>query len=108
MNRGFTFVVLSGQVVSDAYPVANVRGGMGLHFPAIVSGQAYLQASYDTTSANFFRLQNLAATSTHVLVAANGSRVFPVEPGLLFGNYIRLEVQNAQTSPVSITVMTKL
>lgn len=99
------FLIASGQVLSDHVSLANARDAVSLWVPAVTSCQMYVQASFDTTSANFFRLQNVEATSTHVLNAADGSRVFTVPAERLCAGYVRLETSVAQTSPRSLVAM---
>ena len=100
--------VVSGAIVSDYIGIANVKTALAFWVPAVTSCQAYLQASYDTTSANFFRIQNTAGTSTFVLTAGAGSKVFPVPVANISAPYIRLETSVAQADTRSCLAIVKL
>lgn len=99
------FNISSGQTLSGEVGLANSRDAVALWVPVVDSCQMYLQASFDTTSANFFRLQNIEATSTFVLNAGAGSRVFTVPNDRVGAGYVRLEMSVAQTSPRSLMAM---
>jgi hypothetical protein len=100
--------ISSGDTLSNYVGINNVKTALGIWLPAITSCQVYLQGAYDTTSANFYRLQNAAATSTFVLNAGAGSKVFPVPITQMSVPYIRLEVSAAQADTRSCLAIVKL
>ena len=89
--------VPSGYVVSNYVAIANVDGIGSVWIPAVTSCQMFLQGSWDTTSANFHRIQNTIGTSTFCMLAADGSKVFPVLSANIGMPYVRLESSVTQT-----------
>jgi len=94
-GKTFTAVVSSGDSVSETF---TVEGAViaGLWCPAVTSCQAYLQGSFDTTSANFVRVFKDDGSAAFTWDVAVGSASLPITAAVMpFPNF-RVEFGVAQ------------
>lgn len=99
-------VVASGDTLSGIVDVRNAAM-LAISVPtSIVSGNMFVQAAFNTTSANFHRLQNEAGSGDLLLAAGAGAKMFGV-PLAAPVRFCRAQLSNAQTSPQTLTFITK-
>ena len=79
-----------------------------LWVPVVTSCAAYIQASIDATSANFFRVQNTAGSGDFTLALGPGAKVFALTEQLDSLRYARIEFGVAQTAARSLAVLNKI
>ncbi len=102
MSRVLYTVIASGQTVG---PDVDMRQGqLGLiGVPTIDSANLYVRGGFDTTSANFIRLQDAAGDI--LFPTATGSRMVAWPMGNLTPPYVRLELSAATTVPRTLTIL---
>lgn len=100
--------IASGQTLSGIVGLSRARDTVSVWLPVVTSCQAYLQASFDTTSANFYLVQNTSSTSTFVLTAGPGTKHFSVPVSQVGAPYMRVQVSVAQTGPISLCVLASI
>lgn len=113
MRQGILPVVIaSGQTVS---PDVDLRGGSlrAITVPVVVSGDLFIRGSFDTTSANFRRIQNIVygnpGTGDMRLAVGPGSNMVLLPVDVEFPPYIRLEMgAPASGGPQSFSVRFKM
>lgn len=104
--------VLSISVVSGASVSENIdlRGGrlQAIAVPTITSGDVFLQGSFNTTSANFVRVQNPnwnGPTSGDLRLATGpGSCMVMFPDNLPSPSYARIETAVAQAAPRTFSI----
>ena len=99
-------VVNSGQTVSGNIDVSK---GVVSHIiaPTITSGDLFLQGNVDTTSANFFRMQNPPVNSGHLRLATGAGSAMMTLAGLLTPPWLRLEAAVTQTDVRTFTLLVR-
>jgi hypothetical protein len=102
----FLTIPLSGTVSGDI----DLAGGdlYGLWAPVVTSCQLFLQGSWDTTSANFVRLQNAAGSGDWTWSVDAGSKMITLQDVAFPAPYLRVETSVAQTAVRSFAVPVKL
>lgn len=99
-------VINSGQSLS---PQMDLRQGKlhAVHVPTITSADLLIQGSFNTTSADFLRLQNVQANSGALTFRTGpGSVLIQTEDSVPWMPYVRLEtsVNQADTRTLSMLV----
>jgi hypothetical protein len=100
----YVTVPLSGTLSEQALIAG--ASTVAVRFPVVTSGTALLQGSPDVTSTNFVRVQNAAGSGDFTMTVAAGSKAFTLDAYAAFP-YIRIEMQNAQSTAVSLAVITR-
>lgn len=104
-------VIASGDLVSGTIDARAIPGIRGIHVPGVVSGDLLIQGALDSSSGSFARLLDTRAAGSGDLRFATGpgSRFIPIPHGLqeTFPPYLRLEAAAAQTSPATLTLLTR-
>lgn len=106
MRTAITYVTipLSG-TVSDQIQIPNTEKAV-LWCPTVTSCQVLLQGSFDTTSANFVRVQNAAGSGQWTFSAGVGSNCISLKDAGHFP-YARLEATIAQAAVRSFAIITQ-
>jgi len=101
----YATIPLSGTIST----IFELRGSdnAALWVPVVTSCVGYMQASIDTTSANFFRVQNAAGSADYDRSIAAGSKCYRVGEAARLMRYCRLEVSVPQTSVRTLAMTTK-
>lgn len=99
--------VLSGQKVSDVVAIGRSVSDWGLWSPIVTSCEAYVKVSYDTTSANYARLQNPAGSGDWTLAIGPGSNAIIPDYRLPVFTNVKLELSVAQADTRSFAIMVK-
>ena len=98
----------SGDTISSVFQ-AQRHVPMGIWFPTVTSGVAYVQGSWINSAANFVRI--LSFTSTNVQTIAMGVGSIAVQVDQIAGSfpYLRIETDPAQVGATvtSLVVITK-
>lgn len=102
----YVTIPLSG-FVSETISVKG-DGLHGLWVPVITSATLYVQGSFDTTSANFVRLQKPDGSGDWTLAAGTGSKAVTLQDFGFTWPYLRIESSNAQAAVRSFAVVTKV
>ena len=100
--------VATSGTVSDIFDLQNAGLAATLWAPVITSGLVYLQASPDTTSANFTRMGKSDGSGVWSWSAAAGSGCISLRDVLGGIRYARVETQNPQADVRSFAVITQL
>lgn len=102
MPRIIYAVISSGQAVSADLDLR--LGQLGLvQVPTITSADLYVQGNFDTTSANFMRLQD--AYGDIKFPTGAGSRMVLWPMADLTASYVRFETSVAQTAPRTLVAL---
>lgn len=96
----------SGDTVSTAFEYHG-KGPVGLWCPVVDSGNWYIKASYDTTSANYVRLQNAVGSGTYQPIIQAGSKSFDLDDIITAFSSFKLETDTAQADNRTFRVVTK-
>lgn len=102
-------IPLSG-TVSDTVTIAGAQV-VGIHCPVVTSCAMLVQGSYDTTSANFVRLQNPQGSGDWTFNCGPGSKGICLNAnniGQIGFPYMRVEVTIAQAAARAVTFPVKL
>lgn len=88
----------------------NVKGDRlhGLWVPVVTSAVLYVLGSFDTTSANFVRLQKPDGSADWTLAAGTGSKAVTLQDFGFTWPYLRLESSVAQAAVRSFAVVSKV
>lgn len=97
-------IPLSG-TVSGTFAIPNADRS-SLYSPVVTSCQMFLQGSWDTTSANFARVQNVAGSGDWTYGVGGGSKQISFGTAGAFP-YVRIETDIAQSAVRSLTIMTR-
>jgi hypothetical protein len=99
--------IASGASVSGT--VALVGADLfGLWAPVVTSCQIFLQGNYDTTPANFVRLQNPAGSGDWAFAVGAGSKAISLQDVAFPWPYLRVETSVAQTDVRTFAIPVKI
>ena len=101
-------IVISGSTVSSAHLAARNAILMGVHVPTITSCQMFIQASFDTTSANFHRIISPVGSGDYTVEIGAGQRCVSIGDVAHPFPYIKFELDVAQGDDRTLNVTTKL
>ena len=100
-------VISSGAKVSGDVDLRRYPRLCNIDFPAMTSGDTYIQGNSDTTSANFHRLQDNVGQINNATGPGSACLLFP--GGYQQPSYLRIESLVTQTDnrTIAITVRSK-
>jgi hypothetical protein len=98
--------IASGSAVSEVFGIGNAWAA-GIWAPEVTSCQAHLQVSYDTTSANFVRVQNNDGVGHWTWGIAAGSEAITLEAALMPFTLARIETSVAQADTRTFAVFSR-
>ncbi len=101
----YATIPLSG-TVSETFNIARaVRAGVW--FPAVTSAAFFVQGNFNTTSANFVRIQNAAGSGDYTLAVGVGSLAFTLQDPAMSFPYLRFGSAVPQAAVCSLAVVAK-
>lgn len=97
-------VVASGFQISGDIDLRQ-QALMGIQVPTVTSGPMLIQGNFDTTSANFMRLNDDLGDIQYA--TGPGSKYLLWPQGFVHPSYLRIEAGVAQTAPRTFTLITR-
>ena len=101
----YATIPLSGTVSGTFNVVRTVRAGVW--FPTVTSAAFFIQGAFDSTSANFVRIQNATGSGAYTLAAGVGSLAFTLMDPVIPFPYLRFESGVAQAAVRSLAIVAK-
>jgi len=98
--------IASGGTETAAFVVAKASHA-SIWCPVVNSGNWFLKASFNTTSANYLRIQNATGSGNYAFLVEAGSKVFPLDDLITAHVNLKIETDTAQTDTRSFVVVTK-
>lgn len=95
--------VVSGARVSGDVDLSQYSKLVSIDVPVVNSGDLYLQGAFDTTSANFKRLQDNVGQIANIINAGSTHILWPL--GYTPPSYARVELLSAQTDTRTFTLL---
>lgn len=105
LQVSYATIPLSGTVSGNFAVVGTVRAGVWV--PVVTSAAMYIQGAFDTTSANFVRIQNAVGSGDYTLATGPGSKAFTLQDPVIPFPYLRFESGVAQAAVRSLAIVAK-
>lgn len=106
MLQTFFKTAAQSSFVSSIFTIQNAKS-VGLFAAVVTSCQAYLQVSFDTTSANFMRASKLDGSGDWTWNVGSGAKAISLQDVWVDFPYARLETSVAQANVCSYTMVVK-